>query len=176
MKNALLENAIRNIPDFPKPGILFRDVTTLIKNKEAFKEAVDLLAEIYKGKKIDKVVGIEARGFIFGAALAYKIGAGFVPARKKGKLPCKTISATYALEYGTDNLEIHIDAIKPGENVIIIDDLLATGGTAEAAIKLIEELKAKILGIDFVIELTDLKGRAKLKNYPVHALVEFSGE
>jgi adenine phosphoribosyltransferase len=176
MKNNLLEASIRSIPDFPKPGVLFRDVTTLIKNKPAFKEAVDQLAKIYKGKKIDKVAGVEARGFIFGAALAYKIGAGFVPVRKKGKLPCKTVSATYALEYGTDTLEIHSDAIKPSEKVLIIDDLLATGGTVSATIELIEKLKGKIIGIGFVIELVDFKGREKFKKYPVHSLVKFRGE
>lgn len=176
MKKNLLEASIRSIPDFPKPGVLFRDVTTLIKNKSAFKEAVDQLAKIYKGKKIDKVAGVEARGFIFGAALAYKIGAGFVPVRKKGKLPCKTVSATYALEYGTDTLEIHSDAIKPSEKVLIIDDLLATGGTVSATIELIETLKGKIIGIGFVIELVDFKGREKFKKYPVHSLVKFRGE
>jgi len=176
MKKNLLEASIRSIKDFPKPGVLFRDVTTLIKNKPAFKEAVDQLAKIYKGKKIDKVAGVEARGFIFGAALAYKIGAGFVPVRKKGKLPCKTVSATYALEYGTDTLEIHSDAIKPSEKVLIIDDLLATGGTVSATIELIEKLKGKIIGIGFVIELVDFKGREKFKKYPVHSLVKFRGE
>jgi adenine phosphoribosyltransferase len=176
MKKSLLEKSIRSIQDFPKPGVLFRDVTTLIKNKTAFKDAVDQLAKIYKGKKIDKVAGVEARGFIFGAALAYKIGAGFVPVRKKGKLPYKTISATYALEYGTDTLEIHSDAIKPSEKVLIIDDLLATGGTVSAAIELIEKLRGKILGIGFVIELVDFKGRDKFKKYPVHSLVKFRGE
>jgi len=176
MKNSVLERSIRSIPDFPKPGVLFRDVTTLIKDKFAFKKAVEQLASIYKGRKIDKVVGVEARGFIFGAALAYKIGAGFVPVRKKGKLPCKTISATYALEYGTDTLEIHLDAIKPAEKVLIVDDLLATGGTVKATIKLVEKLKGKILGIEFVIELVDFKGREKFKKYPVHSLVKFRGE
>ncbi len=176
MKNALLGKSIRSIPDFPKPGVLFRDVTTLIKDKAAFKKAVDELAKKYKGKKIDKVVGVEARGFIFGAALAYKIGAGFVPVRKKGKLPCKIISAAYALEYGKDALEIHLDAIKPAEKVLIIDDLLATGGTVSAAIKLVEKLRGKIMGIEFVIELIDFKGRDKFKKYPVYSLVKFRGE
>ena len=174
--NPLLERSIRNIPDFPKPGILFRDVTTLIQNKSAFKKSIDLLAEKYKGKKIDKVVGVEARGFIFGAALAHKIGAGFVPVRKKGKLPCKTISATYELEYGTDILEIHEDAITSGEKVLIIDDLLATGGTVKAVTGLVKQLQGKIIGIGFVIELVDLHGRDKLKEYPLYSLVKFSGE
>jgi len=171
----LLEKAIRNIPDFPKPGIIFRDITSLIQDKAAFKKAIDLLTNKYKGKKIDKVVGVEARGFIFGAALAQKIGAGFIPVRKKGKLPCKTISATYDLEYGTDTLEIHADAIKEGERVLIIDDLLATGGTVKAVIGLVNKLKGRIQGIGFVIELVDLKGREKLKDYPVFSLITFQG-
>ena len=175
MNNSLLEKSIRNIPDFPKPGILFRDITTLIQNKAAFKKAVDLLAKKYKGKKIDKVIGVEARGFIFGAAVAHRIGAGFVPVRKPGKLPFKTISATYELEYGTDTLEIHQDAITPGEKVLIIDDLLATGGTVKAVIGLVKQLGGKISGIGFVIELVDLKGKDKFKEYPIYSLVKFSG-
>ena len=176
MNNSLLEKSIRNIPDFPKPGILFRDVTTLIQNKDALKKAVDLLSKKYKGKGFDKVVAVEARGFIFGSAVAYKIGAGFVPVRKKGKLPFKTISATYELEYGTDTLEIHKDAIKPGEKILIIDDLLATGGTVKAVTELVNQLGGSILSIGFVIELVDLKGRDKLKNYPVFSLIKFEGE
>ena len=176
MNNALLEKSIRNIPDFPKPGILFRDVTTLIQNKEAFKKAIDLLAKKYKGKGFDKVVGVEARGFIFGAAVAHKINAGFVPVRKKGKLPFKTISTTYQLEYGTDTLEIHQDAILPGEKILIIDDLLATGGTVGAVIELVKQLKGKVGGIGFVIELVDLNGKDKFKEYPMYSLVKFSGE
>ncbi|TAM40607.1 adenine phosphoribosyltransferase [bacterium] len=171
-----LEQSIRNIPDFPKPGILFRDVTTLIQNKAAFKKSIDLLVKKYKKMKIDKVVGVEARGFIFGAAVAHKIGAGFVPVRKKGKLPHKTICATYQLEYGTDTLEIHKDAITPGEKVLIIDDLLATGGTVKAVVGLIKELGGKIQGIGFVIELVDLGGKEKLKGYPIYSLVRFEGE
>ncbi|MCX5696056.1 MAG: adenine phosphoribosyltransferase [Candidatus Omnitrophica bacterium] len=173
--NPLLEKAIRNIVDFPKAGIIFRDITSLIQNKSAFKKAVNLLCNKYKGKKIDKVVGVEARGFIFGAAIAHKIGAGFIPVRKKGKLPCKTISATYELEYGTDTLEIHEDAIKPGESILIIDDLLATGGTVKAVTGLVNQLKGRIQGIGFVIELVDLKGKEKLKGYPVFSLVKFRG-
>ena len=176
MNNALLEKSIRNIPDFPKPGILFRDVTTLIKNKTAFKKSVDLLAKKYKGKKFDKVVGVEARGFIFGAAVAHKIGAGFVPVRKKGKLPFKTISTNYQLEYGADTLEIHQDAIGAGEKVLIIDDLLATGGTVEAVIQLVKQLGGKVAGIGFVIELIDLKGKDKFKEYSTYSLVKFQGE
>jgi len=173
MNNSLLEKSIRNIPDFPKPGILFRDITTLIQNKEAFKKAIELLSKKYKGKRIDKVVGVEARGFIFGAAVAYKIGAGFVPVRKKGKLPHKTIAATYVLEYGTDTLEIHQDAIAPGEKVLIIDDLLATGGTVKAVTELVEGLKGKIIGIAFLVELTDLKGKDKLKGYSAFSLIKY---
>lgn len=176
MNNSLLEKSIRNIPDFPKPGILFRDITTLIQNKEAFKKAVDLLAKKYKNKGFDKVVGVEARGFIFGAAVAIKIGAGFVPVRKKGKLPFKTISTTYELEYATDTLEIHKDAIFPGEKVLIIDDLLATGGTVKAVTELVNQLGGKISGIGFVIELVDLHGKDKLKEYPLYSLVKFHGE
>ncbi|PIQ88173.1 MAG: adenine phosphoribosyltransferase [Candidatus Omnitrophica bacterium CG11_big_fil_rev_8_21_14_0_20_43_6] len=176
MNNALLEKSIRNIPDFPKKGILFRDVTTLVQNKTAFKKTVDLLAKKYKGKGFDKVVGVEARGFIFGAAVALRIGAGFVLVRKKGKLPFKTISTTYELEYGTDTLEIHQDAIKPGEKVLIIDDLLATGGTVKAVIELVKQLGGQVGGIGFVIELVDLKGQDKFKEYPVFSLVKFQGE
>jgi len=176
MNNSLLEKSIRNIPDFPKPGILFRDVTTLIQNKVAFKKAVDLLAKRYKAKGFAKVVGVEARGFIFAAAVAYKIGAGFVPVRKKGKLPFKTISTTYELEYGTDTLEIHQDAIAAGEKVLIIDDLLATGGTVKAATELVKQLGGKISGIGFIIELVDLHGKDKLKDYPVFSLIKFEGE
>lgn len=175
MNDRLLEKSIRNIPDFPKPGILFRDVTTLIQNKSAFKKSVDLLVKKYKGKGITKVAGVEARGFIFGAAVAHKINAGFVPVRKKGKLPYKTISTTYELEYGTDTLEIHQDAITPGEKVLIIDDLLATGGTVKAVVEMIRQLQGKIVGIGFVIELVDLHGRDKLKEYPLFSLVKFEG-
>jgi len=171
----LLEKAIKNIYDFPKPGIIFRDITSLIQDRAAFKKAVDLLINKYKGKQINKVVGVEARGFIFGAAIAHKIGAGFIPVRKKGKLPRKTISATYKLEYGTDTLEIHADAIKPGEKILIIDDLLATGGTVKAVTGLVNKLKGKIQGIGFVIELVDLKGKEKLKGYSVFSLVKFRG-
>ena len=178
MKNAALylEQSIRNIPDFPKPGILFRDITTLLKDKKAFKLAVDEIVKKYTSKKIDKVVGIESRGFILGAVVAYKLGAGFVLARKKGKLPCAKLSVTYALEYGTDTLEIHKDAIAPQERVLIVDDLIATGGTIGGVIDLVEQFKAKIVGVAFVIELVDLKGNHKLKGYPFTSLVKFQGE
>lgn len=171
-----LEKYVRNIPDFPKPGILFRDITTLIKDKRAFKEAVNCLTAKYKGKKADLVVGVEARGFILGAAVAYKLGVGFIPVRKKGKLPWKVKSVTYELEYGTDTLEIHEDALWPGCRVLIIDDLLATGGTVRGVADLVQAQGAKIIGIGFVIELVDLKGKEKLKEYPLVSLIKFRGE
>jgi len=175
MEKVRLEKYIRNLPDFPKPGILFRDITTLLQNAKAFKSAVDALAAKYKNKKIDTVVAVEARGFILGGAIAHKLGAGFVPVRKKGKLPWKTKSATYELEYGTDTLEIHIDAIKPQDKVLIIDDLLATGGTVKAVTELVNQFGGEIAGIGFVIELVDLGGREKLKGYPVYSLIGFPG-
>jgi len=171
-----LKDYIRTIPDFPKKGIMFRDVTTLIKDKKAFRLAVDRMANFCKAKKVDVVAAVEARGFIFGGALAYKLKAGFVPVRKKGKLPYKTHSVSYDLEYGTDTLEVHVDAIKQGMRVLIVDDLLATGGTVGAVIKMFNQLKAKIVGILFLIELVDLKGREKLKGYPVYSLIEFEGD
>lgn len=171
-----LARYIRNIPDFPKKGILFRDVTTLIKNKKAFRRSIDEMAGVFKGKKIDLVVAVEARGFIFGGALAYKLGTGFVPVRKKGKLPYKTYQFTYNLEYGTDTLEIHQDAIKKNMRVLIVDDLLATGGTVGVVVKMINKLMAKIVGILFLVELVDLKGKDKLKGYPLYSLIKFKGE
>ena len=171
-----LEKYIRNIPDFPKPGILFRDITTLIQDGKAFKACIDILVKKYKGKKITKIVAVEARGFIFGASIANRLGVGFVPIRKKGKLPSKTNSVTYDLEYGTDTLEIHCDAIEKNDKVLIVDDLLATGGTVKAATELIEGLEGKVMGIAFVIELVDLGGRNKLKGYPLVSLVKFRGE
>ncbi len=177
MKNSQqLEKAIRNIPDFPKPGILFRDITTLLKDKKAFKAAVDEIVKKYKNRKIDKVVGVESRGFIVGAAVAYKLGAGFIPARKKGKLPCETLSVTYELEYGTDTLEIHKDALDARDRVLIVDDLIATGGTVGGVIELVEQFKSRIVGIAFIIELVDLKGKDKLKGYPMSSLVKYEGE
>lgn len=171
-----LKRYIRTIPDFPKKGIMFRDITTLIKNGRAFRKVVDEIANRYKKEKIDVVVGAESRGFIIGAAVAYKLGVGFVPVRKKGKLPYKTVSATYELEYGTDTVEMHEDGVKKGQKVLIVDDLLATGGTASAAVELVKKLGGKIVGIAFIIELVDLKGREKLKGYDVFSLVEFEGE
>jgi adenine phosphoribosyltransferase len=168
-----LEEYIRAIPDFPKPGILFRDITTLLKDKAALRETMNILVARYAKKKITKVVAVESRGFIFGAALAYKLGAGFVPVRKKGKLPAETISATYELEYGTDTLEIHKDAISLQDKVLIVDDLLATGGTVKAVISLVNQLQGKIIGIAFLIELTALKGKDKLKGFPVFSLIKY---
>lgn len=168
-----LKKYIRDIPDFPKAGILFKDITTLLKDKKAFRKAVDALVKKFKNKKIDKVVAVEARGFILGGAVAYHLGAGFVPVRKKGKLPAKANSVTYELEYGTDTLEMHHDALNPGDKVLIVDDLLATGGTVKAVTDLVKQLKAKITGIAFLIELTDLKGKDKLKGYPLYSLIKY---
>ncbi len=168
-----LKEHIRNIPDFPKKGILFRDITTLLKDKQAFKSAIDTIVKKYKSKKIDKVVAVEARGFILGGAIAHCLGAGFVPVRKKGKLPWKTNSITYDLEYGTDTLDMHDDAIKPNNRVLIIDDLLATGGTIKAVIDLVKQSQGKIIGIGFLIELTGLKGAQKLKDYPLYSVIKY---
>lgn len=173
MKKINLKDCIRSIPDFPKPGILFRDITTLLQDKHAFKQAVDALSNRYKNKKINIVVAVEARGFILGGAIAHKIGAGFVPVRKSGKLPWKTNSATYELEYGRDTLEMHQDAIKPGGKVLIVDDLLATGGTVRAVTDLVKQQQGKIAGIAFLIELSDLKGKEKLKGYPLYSLIKY---
>lgn len=172
-KNLKLKDYIRNISDFPKPGIMFRDITTLLKDKKAFKHAVDALVSKYKNKKVDVVVAVEARGFVLGGTIAYKLGAGFIPVRKKGKLPWKTHSVTYSLEYGTDTLEIHTDAIKPGDRVLIVDDLIATGGTVKAVADLVKNLKGKIVGIAFLIELSELGGCKQLKGYPVYSLIKY---
>ena len=168
-----LKKAIRSIPDFPKKGILFRDITTLLKDQAIFAEAIEMLAKRHEGKGIGKIVAMESRGFILGTPLAYLLKAGFVPVRKKGKLPAETYDVSYELEYGTDRLEIHKDAIESGEKVLIIDDLLATGGTAAATVELLKNFDAEIAGIDFLIELTDLKGRDKLKGYDVFALIKY---
>ena len=168
-----LKDYIRSIPGFPKPGILFRDITTLLSDKRALREAINLLSTRFKDKKIDAVVAAEARGFILAGPVAQRLNAGFIPVRKKGKLPWKTYSATYSLEYGVDVLEIHQDAFKPGSRVLILDDLLATGGTVKAIIDLVKQLKGKIVGIGFLIELTELGGRNKLKGYSVHSLIKY---
>jgi adenine phosphoribosyltransferase len=168
-----LKEFIRTVPDFPKPGILFYDITTLLKDKTGFAQLIDAFAAYYIGKEIDLVLGIEARGFIFGPALAYRLNAGFVPVRKPGKLPAPTARVNYDLEYGTDALEIHIDAIQPGQRVIIVDDLLATGGTMEATVELVKRLQGEIVGLGFAIELDFLKGRPKLKEFDVFSLLHY---
>ncbi len=169
---------IRSIPDYPKKGVVFRDITTLLGNPRAFRRAVDELVQPYAGVRIDKVAGIEARGFILGGAVAHQLAVGFVPVRKKGKLPWKTIGVDYALEYGTDRVEIHEDAVKKGDHVVVVDDLIATGGTAFAAIKLIEQAGAKVMGCCFVIDLSDLGGADKIRalGKEVTTLVSFKGD
>lgn len=168
-----LKQLIREIPDFPKKGILFYDITTLLKDKSGFASLVDQLADHYAPKHVDVVLGIEARGFIFGPALAYKLGTGFVPVRKPGKLPAETVQFSYDLEYGSNTIEIHKDAIQPGQKVVIVDDLLATGGTAEAAAKLVKQLGGEVAGLAFVVELDFLNGRDKLAGYDVMSLLHY---
>jgi len=168
-----LKKLIREIPDYPKPGILFYDLTTLLKDKIGFRSLVDQLCDHYADRKVDVVVGVEARGFIFAPALAYRLGAGFVPVRKPKKLPGKTAQVSYQLEYGTDTLEIHEDAIRPGQTVIVSDDLLATGGTAAATVELVKKLGGKVNGAVFAVELTFLKGRAKLPGLDVFSLIQY---
>ena len=168
-----IENKIRTVPDFPKKGIMFRDITTLLKDKDAFRYVVDKFYEHYRSKHIDKVVSVESRGFIFGSVLAWKLGAGFVPIRKPGKLPAEVIRQEYQLEYGTDSMEIHKDAIQPGDKVLVHDDLLATGGTIAAACKLIEKLRGEIEGICFLIELTPLNGRKIIPDRDVFSLIKY---
>ncbi|HQI42140.1 MAG TPA: adenine phosphoribosyltransferase [Ignavibacteriaceae bacterium] len=167
---------MRNIKDFPKPGVMFRDITTLIKDPEAFNYTSDLLLSFVADKKIDKVVGVESRGFIFGAVLAHKLNAGFIPVRKPGKLPAEKVSISYSLEYGEDKLEMHKDAIQPGDKVLIHDDLLATGGTMDAVCKLIEKLGGEIVQLSFIIELSFLHGRDKLEKYDVRSIVNYVDE
>jgi len=171
-----LKNCVRSIVDWPIPGVIFRDLTTLMKDPAAFRESCDIFYERYKGRQIDKIVGIDARGFVFGAVLAYKLGVGFVPVRKKGKLPHDTIEEVYSLEYGSGTMEIHSDAIDKGDKVVIIDDLIATGGTIGATVKLVEKLDGNILECAFLIELPDLKGREQISGYPIFAIMEFEGE
>jgi adenine phosphoribosyltransferase len=168
-----LRAKIRDIKDFPTEGILFKDITTLLKDGPAFRCVLDLLAGRYRDEQIDVVVGVESRGFIFGGALAHQLGAGFVPVRKLGKLPGKTIEVEYELEYGRDALAVHEDAIKPGQRVLAVDDLLATGGTMAATLRLIEQLGGKVVGVAVMIELAFLHGRDKLKNYPLHSLIVY---
>ncbi len=168
-----LKDFIRDVPDFPKKGIIFKDITTLLKDKEALSMAIEELSEKIKGLKIDKVIGVESRGFIFAPVLAYKLNAGFVPVRKPGKLPAEVISESYELEYGTDTLEMHKDAIEKGDKVLIADDLIATGGTAEAVCKMVEKAGGEIIALEFLIELTFLKGREKLKKYNVISLIKY---
>jgi adenine phosphoribosyltransferase len=168
-----IEAFIRAIPDFPIPGILFRDITPLLKDSQAFRSAIGLFVERFRGRGIEHVVGIESRGYIFGAPIAYEIGAGFIPVRKPGKLPHDTLTEEYALEYGTNSLEIHADALRPGERVLVVDDLLATGGTAAATGRLLERLGARLEAFAFLIELADLKGREKLGNAEVVSFVAY---
>lgn len=171
-----LKNHIRSIPDFPKKGIVFRDITTLLKDRKAFRKAVNTLYKRYSAERIDKIVSVESRGFILGSALAYRLGVGFVPVRKPNKLPAETIKEEYQLEYGTDSLEIHTDAIQKGERVLIVDDLLATGGTAEATCRLVKRLKGKIVGLVFLIELSFLNGRNKLRGYDIFSIIKYDSE
>jgi adenine phosphoribosyltransferase len=172
-----LISTIRTIPDYPKPGVLFRDITTMLGNAEAFRCAIDEMVRPWAGKKIDKVAGIEARGFILGGAMAHQLSAGFVPIRKKGKLPHTKVTIAYSLEYGLDEMEMHADAVVPGEKVILVDDLIATGGTAEAAVKLLKQIGADVVAACFVVDLPDLGGRRKIEalGTPVRALLEFAG-
>ncbi len=173
-----LRDLVRTIPDYPKPGIMFRDITTLIGHKEGFRRVVDELAGRYTSRSVDKVAGIEARGFIVGGALAHRLGVGFAPVRKKGKLPWQVVGHDYELEYGTDRVEMHKDAVTKGERVLVVDDLIATGGTAEAAIRLVELLGGTVVETCFVIELPALGGRARIEamGHKVHALIAFEGE
>lgn len=169
-----LRSTIRDVPDFPKPGILFKDITPVLADAELLRLAIEGMAEIFAGQKVDKVVGIDARGFIFGAMIAQRLGAGFIPVRKKGKLPWKTRGVDYSLEYGTNSVEMHVDALAPGERVVLADDLLATGGTAGAALRLIQDTGAELLGSVFFIELAFLEGRSRLTGTgPVHALITY---
>ncbi len=170
---SLLKSKIRHVPDFPKPGILFYDITTLLLDRQGFRLAVDDLAAPFLAGGIDAVVGIESRGFIFGAAVADRLGAGFVPVRKAGKLPAETVRVSYDLEYGSDALEVHADAIRPGQRVLVVDDLLATGGTARATVSLLQGLGADVLGVSFLIELTFLQGRDRLTGHPVHVVLSY---
>lgn len=171
-----VEDYIRSIPDFPEPGIIFRDITTVMQDTDGFKLAIDSMEDTIKDLDFDVIAGLESRGFMFGTPIAYNMGKPFVPIRKKGKLPCETISEEYSLEYGTAEIEIHTDAIKKGQKVVIVDDLIATGGTVEAAIKLIERLGGEVVACVFLTELADLKGRDVLEGYRVESIVKFDGK
>lgn len=171
-----LKETIRSIVDWPIKGVIFRDLTTLMQDPDAFRESCDVLYDRYKDQSIDKIVGIDARGFVFGAVLAYKLGIGFVPVRKKGKLPHKTIQESYSLEYGEDTLEIHEDAMATGEKVVIVDDLIATGGTVGATVKLVEKLGVDLVECAFIVELPDLNGRQKIAGCKVFSITQFEGE
>jgi adenine phosphoribosyltransferase len=173
LTNIKLTDYIRDVKDFPKPGIIFKDIAPLLSDKDALREAIEALTEPFKGQKIDYVAAVEARGFIFGSAVAKELGAGFIPIRKPGKLPFDTDSVSYDLEYGSDTLEIHTDAVKASDKVLMVDDLLATGGTMAAACELVEKLGASISGLTFLIELTFLSGRDKLGAYPVHTVISY---
>lgn len=170
-----LKETIRSIPGWPIEGVIFRDLTTLMQDPDAFRESCDILYQRYKDMGVDKIVGIDARGFVFGAVLAYKLGIGFIPVRKKGKLPYKTIEESYSLEYGQDTLEIHEDAIAQGEKVVIVDDLIATGGTVGATVKLVKKLGADLIECAFIVELPDLNGREQIPDCKVFAITEFEG-
>ncbi len=171
-----LQRLIRNVPDFPKPGIVFRDITPLLADAAGLAQAGRELAQPFRRQKVELVVGAESRGFIFGVLTARELNCGFIPIRKPGKLPCKTISQSYDLEYGADQLQIHADALQPGQRVLMVDDLLATGGTMQASCQMIEQLGAHIIGISFLIELKFLHGRDKLKQYPIHCLISYDTE
>lgn len=176
--NEILKASIRDIPDYPKPGIMFRDITTMLGDAKAFRLAVDALVYPYVGTKMDQIAGIEARGFILGGAMAHQLSAGFIPIRKKGKLPYDKVQIAYSLEYGVDEMEMHRDAVKPGQKVILVDDLIATGGTAEAATKLLQQMGADVVAACFVVDLPDLGGRKKIEalGVPVRTLIEYEGD
>ena len=171
-----LDEYVRSIPDFPEPGIIFRDVTSVLQNKDSLKMSIDQMQELIDGLDFDVIVGPESRGFIFGVPLAYNLNKAFVPVRKKGKLPCETIEMDYALEYGTATIEMHKDSIKPGQKIVIVDDLIATGGTIEAIVKLIESLGGEVIKIIFLMELEGLNGRQKLEGYDVDAVIKYEGK
>ncbi|HEX9015218.1 MAG TPA: adenine phosphoribosyltransferase [Chloroflexota bacterium] len=168
-----LEDKIRDVPDFPIKGVLFKDITTLLKDPDAYHTAIDAMVDRFRDKEVDVVVGMESRGFVLAAPMAYLLGAGLVPVRKLGKLPAETVRAEYSLEYGTNTLEMHKDAIQPGQRVLVVDDLLATGGTTQATVKLVEQVGGKVLAIAFLIELTFLHGREKLKGYDIYAEIKY---